>query len=539
MGAVFACIPLCFSGVTAIYSVWYMFIIGVTHQAKKSAKINLTFEPRTLNGEPSTNMGVNELEILSVGVDVGSSTSHLVFSKLFLKRDERSETRRFNIENRRIVHEGRIIYTPLLDDRTIDIARLSDFLMEEYQAASIDPADIQTGAVIITGESARKENAQQIVRALSDDAGRFVAATAGPNFESMLAALGSGAAARSKECSGTILSCDIGGGTSNIAVSRNGEILSTSCISVGGRLLGVDFENKLWRIDPPAAEVIDHLGMSYNIGDTIIPGDIEIIAATFADVLYEALTGPVKSQLARKLMLTDDLEFPNQIDEFTFSGGVAELIYGGLNNFNDIGQILAEKIKFFSYRLPAPVIELPNKIRATVIGAGAYSLSISGCSGFMDHQISFPLRNIPVVRVDVDQSKLSIEHVVSQINSSYRRFDTTEGEEVVALYFTDPVRVSYPQLELFARSIESALKNTIRRKLPVVLVFETDVACSVGNVIRRETGLKTNLLSLDELKLKEGDWIDIGEPLVDGQVFPVTVKSLAFHQDGGICLVDE
>jgi ethanolamine utilization protein EutA len=179
--------------------------------------------------------------------------------------------------------------------------------------------------------------------------------------------------------------------------------------------------------------------------------------------------------------------------------------------------------------LSAPVIELPNKIRATVIGAGAYSLSISGSSGFSDDKISFPIKNVPVIRVDVDQFQLSTEHVIAQLNAAFHRFDLDEGNEIIALYFKDPVRVSYPQLELFAKSIERALANTIKNKLPVILIFETDIASSVGNVIRRETQLKTNLLSLDELMLKEGDWIDIGEPLVDGQVFPVTVKSLVFH----------
>jgi ethanolamine utilization protein EutA len=228
-------------------------------------------------------------------------------------------------------------------------------------------------------------------------------------------------------------------------------------------------------------------------------------------------------------MLTADLEFPSRIDEYSFSGGVAELMYGGLNNYDDIGHILADKVKLLAPQLSSPVVELTNKIRATVIGAGAYSLSISGCSGFRDDKVSFPLRNIPVIRVDVDQSKLSIEHVVSQIKASFQRFDQDEGEEILALYFKDPVRVSYPQLELFAQSIEAALANTIENNLPVILIFETDIACSVGNVIRRETDLKTNLLALDELKLKEGDWIDIGEPLVGDQVFPVTVKSLVFH----------
>jgi ethanolamine utilization protein EutA len=474
-------------------------------------------------------MEINEIKILSVGVDVGSSTSHLAFSNLLLKKDERSATRRFKIEERNIVYEGRIIHTPFLDDNTIDINSLTKFFKVEYKRAGIDPADIQTGAVIVTGESARKQNAKQIVEALSNDAGKFVAATAGPNFESVIAAMGSGAAARSKEYNKTILSCDIGGGTSNFAISKNGETLSTSCISVGGRVLGVSSKGKIWRLDEPAGKVMQHLGLNYKIGDQISREDIERIVKKFAEILFEVITGPANSALARQLMLTDDLDFPSRIDEYSFSGGVAELMYGGLDNYDDIGQILADHINSLIPKLNSAVVEPPNKIRATVIGAGAYSLSISGSSGFMDDSIEFPIRNVPVIRVDADPSKLSVDHVTSQIKISFKRFDIEEGEEIIALYFKDPVMANYPQLELFAKSIEAALANTIKRKMPIILIFETDIACSVGNVIRRETDLKTNLLSLDELNLKEGDWIDIGEPLVAGQVFPVTVKSLVFH----------
>ena len=474
-------------------------------------------------------MEIKELDILSVGIDVGSSTSHLVFSKLFLKKDERSETRRFKIQERNIVYEGRIIDTPLLDDRTLDIDRLTEFFKEEYKRAGIEPDDIQTGAVIVTGESARKQNAKQIAEALSNDTGKFVAATAGPNFESLIAAMGSGAVARSKKYNKTILSCDIGGGTSNIAVSQSGEILSTSCISVGGRLLGVSHEGKIWRIDEPAKKVMQHLGLNYKKGDLIPQKDIEKTAKKFVEILFEVITGPAKSPLAQQLMLTGDLHFPSRIDEYSFSGGIAELMYGGLNHYEDIGQILANQINRLTPALTAAVVEPVNKIRATVIGAGAYSLSISGSSCFMDDQIAFPIRNVPVIRVDVDRSKLSFEHIVAQINISFQRFDLQEGEDIVALYFKDPVRASYPQLELFARSIEAALANSISNKIPIILIFENDIACGVGNVIRRETGLKTNLLTLDELNLKEGDWVDIGEPLVAGQVFPITVKSLVFH----------
>ena len=476
-------------------------------------------------------MEINEIEILSVGVDVGSATSHLVFSNILLKRDELSDSRRFQIQERNVIYEGRIITTPLLDNDRIDIDKLTDFLKEEYKRAGIDPADIQTGAVVVTGETAKKDNARQIAEALSKDAGKFVAATAGPNFESLISAMGSGSTARSKNYNKTILSCDIGGGTSNIAISKNGEIISTSCISVGAILLGVNAEGKVWRIDKPARKVMDHIGLNYGIGDQIPKGDIEKIATRFAEALIEVITGPASSSLAKQLMVTNDLDFPDRIDEYSFSGGVAELIYGRNGNYDDIGQILADKIKSLTFKLASPVVEPVNKIRATVIGAGAYSLSISGSSGFMDDKLTFPIKNVPVIRVDVERSKLSVEHVVSQINIAFQRFDLNEGEEIAALYFKDPVRASYPKLELFAKAIEAAFTNSIKSNMPIILIFEKDIACGVGNVIRRETGLKTNLLSLDELLLEEGDWIDIGEPLVAGQVFPVTVKSLVFNRN--------
>ncbi len=476
-------------------------------------------------------MEIDKIELLSIGVDVGTSTSHLAFSNLVLKRDEQSVSRPFRICERNILYEGKIINTPLLDDNTIDISKLTDFFKEEYKRAGIDPETIQTGAVIVTGETARKQNAKKIVEVLSNDAGKFVAATAGANFESLLTAMGSGATARSKDCNKTILSCDIGGGTSNIAISKNGEVLSTSCIYVGGRLLAFDSEGRIQRIDEPAKKVMAHIGLSYGIGDQIPEEDIGKIADKFAEVLLEVITGPANSLLAKALMVTDDLNFPDNIDEYSFSGGVAELIYGNNGDYRDMGPALAKKLNSLTPKLPSPVVEPKNKIRATVIGAGAYSLSISGSSGFMDKKISFPIRNVPVIRVDVDASRLSVEHVISQINVSFKRFDLKEGEEITALYFKDPVRAYYPELELFARSIEAALPNSIDNNIPIILVFEKDIACSVGNVIRRETGLKTNLLSLDELTLKEGDWIDIGEPLVAGQVFPVTVKSLVFNRN--------
>ncbi len=475
-------------------------------------------------------MDINEIELLSVGVDVGSSTSHLAFSNLLLKRDETSPTRRFHVVDRKVVYEGEIIDTPLKDHHTIDVEQLTRFFKDEYSRAGIQQNDVKSGAVIITGETAKKQNADEIAAALSNDAGKFVAATAGPNFESLIAAMGSGAADRSKQTSQTILSCDIGGGTSNMAISCNGEIVSTSSISVGGRLLAVDSQRTILRTSDAAKKVMTHLGVHYGLGDVIPEKWLEKITSVLAQTLVEVMNGPAASDLAKDLMVTDDLDFSRKIDEYTFSGGVSELLYG-CNGYqhNDIGAYLAAEIKTRLPELSGPVIEPENKIRATVIGAGAHTLSISGSSGFMDDQLEFPMWNIPVLRVDVEQDKLSLAHITSEIEKSFKRFDLSEGIETVALYFKGLTHNSYSKLVLFGNAIELALANSIGKNIPIILIFQADIACGVGNVIRRESGLKKNLLTLDELDLKDGDWIDIGEPLVENQVFPVTVKSLIFH----------
>ncbi len=475
-------------------------------------------------------VNVDELKLKSVGIDVGSSTSHLVMSELTLRKDENSPSRRFIVENREVLYESPVIDTPLIDKNNINIPELIEFFQSEYVNAGVKPTDIDTGAVIVTGETAKKQNANEIIEILSEDAGKFVAATAGPNFESMLAALGSGVTNQSKVKQNTILSIDIGGGTSNMAISKNGEIVSTSCVNIGGRLLGIE-KNIIWRIDKPAEKIMNELNLNYKIGEEILYDDLNLISAKFEEILREVINGPAKTKIAKELMMTDDLDFSYEIDEIAFCGGVGELIYGQDNDFRDIGNLLAVKINENRHKYIAHFIEPENKIRATVIGAGAYSLTISGSTSFSDENINFPIKNIPVLKVNIEREKLSIDHVKKEIQLAYTKFDLIEGKEIVALYFIDPVRAAYKKLKLFAQAIELSLPETIKNKHPIILIFERDIGNSIGNVIRRETSIKENLMAIDELSLNDGDWIDLGAPLVSGQVFPVTVKSLVFNSD--------
>jgi len=474
------------------------------------------------------------LNLLSVGIDIGSSTSHLVFSRLTLRRERSfsNPSNRFILVERKIVYEGNIIFTPLLNLHTIDVEAIVEFCNDEYRNAGITPDMVDTGAVLVTGETAKKHNAAEIVKRISSESGKFVSAAAGPNLESMLSAMGSGVVDLSAKKQNTIMSIDIGGGTSNLAISSKGNVTSTSCINVGGRLLGIDPEFKIWRIDDPTKFLMNELGMKYQIGDSIPEKEARRIAREYAKALVEVMTGKATSRIAKELMMTDDLNFSIPIHEYSFSGGVAELFYGSDSTYDDIGKFLAEEIKILVDELDLLVVEPENKIRATVIGAGAFSLSVSGSTCYFDKSIEFPINNIPIIPVNITKENYSPENVVTEINQAFARYDTHEGEDLVGLYFKDPLYRSYSWLQEFVKSIENALPNSVASQKMVVLLFESDIGKMVGLMVRRETSIQHNLICLDELFLEAGDWIDIGAPLqVGGQAFPVTVKSLVFNKE--------
>lgn len=474
---------------------------------------------------------VEQMTVLSVGVDIGSSTSHLIFSRLTLQRETGflNMSNRFNVIEREILYEGEIINTPLKDPFTIDIEAVVAYCKREYKKAGFDQGMVDTGAVIVTGETAKKQNAAEIVARLSEESGKFVSATAGPNFESLLAAMGSGAVAQSREKNNTILSVDIGGGTSNLAISSNGQVLSTSCINVGGMLLGIDDNLKIWRMNDSTLVVMHELNMEYKIGDIIQEKDLRSICKVYADALIEVMKGPATSPVAKALMMTDDLDFGVPIDEIMFCGGVAEFIYGDSSDYNDIGRYIAAEL--ISHDFGISTIEPKYKIRATVIGAGSYSLSVSGSTCFVDKSIEFPIENIPVLMVNARKDEFSREHIKREITLAFKKFGMKEGEDMVALYFKDSIYHSDRLLPSFVKAIEQALPNSVVDKKMIILLFAGDLGSMVGITIRKETAIQSNLICLDELVLEEGDWVDIGAPLYSREVFPVNVKSLTFNQN--------
>ncbi|MEA2070647.1 MAG: ethanolamine ammonia-lyase reactivating factor EutA [Asgard group archaeon] len=477
-------------------------------------------------------MTAQELFINSIGIDVGTSTSHMVFSKLHLVKQLSRVSKKFEIVDREILYRGNIYLTPLIDRETINFQALSQIFQKEFENAGIKKTDIDTGAVIVTGETAKKKNAEKIVEILAAEAGKFVAATAGPNFESVIAAMGSGAVTRAKEEQKTIMNIDIGGGTSNIAViNSDGQIIDTACINVGGRLIISNGDHEIIKFEPAAKKVADDLGINLSLNTTLSENDKQKIVEKLVSSLFEViLKKETISEVALQLMMTPLLTFDGEIENITFSGGVAEYIYGKTEEeFNDIGQAVAMEIQKKLANTSLRVLEPLELIRATVIGAGQYSLQVSGATTLVTDDNSFPIRNIPVIVPYLPQTNPTSEEVTEAIRNAFKRIDAKEGEDHVALAFHKTIGLSYQRLKTFAQGIVDAIPSIVENVMPLILVFKDDIGNSVGNVMRRETSLTKNIISIDELALREGDYIDIGEPMADKQVVPVVVKTLIFN----------
>ena len=474
----------------------------------------------------------NRKELTSVGVDIGSSTSHVVFSQIVLEKNEKSRTEKFEIKERKILHSGPIHLTPFKDPRNIDFEHLRDLLLSDYRSAGIAVSEIDTGAVIITGETAKKENAEWIVSALAGEAGKFVAATAGPNFESVLAAYGSGAVTRSADTDETIMNVDIGGGSSNVAVCKEGRVVATSAINVGGRLIAVDENHTIIRLEDTGKKLAEAVGLSLELGQVLSDSDRKLLADALVDALLECILQKPYSEITSMLMMAPPLKFEDQIDRITFSGGVAEYIYDSEEmEFNDLGVFLARAIKMRIEELGLPVGRPEHKIRATVIGAGNFSLQVSGSTTFLSSGLKYPLRNLPVIEPHIGTRKPSSVDVKEAIENALSRFDLIEGVDPLIMAFNNSVRPSYENLKEFAMGVVSALPNSVKTQSPIFMCFDADIGNSVGNVMKRETGIKNELLSIDEIRLKEGDFVDIGEPIIEDVVVPVVIKTLVFDSE--------
>ena len=465
----------------------------------------------------------------SVGIDIGSTTTQLVFSRLALGFVE--EKHKYDIVEREITHLSEISFTPFDDAYDIDIEGLSKILSTAYEDAGYSPDDIDTGAIIITGVAALRHNAERILNLFADQMGRFVCATAGPNYEAVLAAHGSGAVELSDRGLKTVMNVDVGGGTTKIAVARKGEIVDTAALYVGARHIVLDGDGRALRVERPAEIVAEADGFKLAPGQVVTEKRQRALASTLADCLFQVISNGDLSPLTERLMQTPPLRFNGKPDLVVFSGGVSEYIYGyETRSFGDIGIVLGEEIRKRMREMDTLVVEPAERIRATVIGESQYTLQVSGTTNLISSPDLLPMRNLPVVAPLFASSVLTQEEIVDEIRKAIEMHDLDVTIDPFAIAFRRSVinQPSYKLMKKLSEAVITALRGKEKIGGTVVLVFEADIGMGIGRVIQEEVAPGLNLISIDEIKLGDFNYVDIGEPTGDRGFIPVIIKSLVF-----------
>lgn len=475
----------------------------------------------------------------SVGIDIGSSGTQVVFSRIHMRRHGEDLSSRFVVVARETLFESPVRLTPYSSESRIDDRLLGEIIDEAYHLAGISPDDVDTGSVILTGEALRRENAGGIAAILSQRGGDFVCATAGNHMESMLAAYGSGAVKVSSDEKSRILNIDIGGGTTKLAVIENGRIVSTAAIHIGGRLQVVDENNRITRLDPAGAYHARVAGFEWSVGDTVDSDALDQVAASMADALVASLTSSSLSDDVARLFLTDPVEIPGNIDGVMFSGGVGEYVYEReTRDFGDLGKRLGGEIRrcITGNDLPWKLLPGHECIRATALGASEYSVQLSGNTCYISNRGKLlPRRNLQVIKVDVGfEEAVSAQVVEDAIREHMTAFDLDGSDVEFACAFEWTGDPEYSRIRAFAEGIRSALHRRTERGLSMYVMLDGDIASTLGRILKEELGVQSEILVIDGVVLRDFDYIDLGKVRLPSFTVPVTIKSLVFSEQPGV-----
>jgi ethanolamine utilization protein EutA len=478
----------------------------------------------------------DHVSLTSVGIDIGSSGTQLIFSRIHLRRLGEDLSSRYCVVSRETLHQSPVALTPYKDEALIDEEKLAGIIDEAYAKSGLHPDAIDSGVVILTGEALRRQNAEAISQLLAENGGEFVCAAAGHHLEAMLAAYGSGAARVSHAEGKRILNVDIGGGTTKLAVVEGGRVTAMAAVHVGGRLQVVDADGHIVRLDPAGRHLAAEAGYQWKVGDRAARSDMQHVAGWMADALVAAIVKRPLPHAVGHLYLTDPIPDLGRIDGVMFSGGVGEYVYGREDrDFGDMGKLLgaalADRLK--AGALPWPLLPAGECIRATAVGASEYSVQLSGNTIYISSPGDLlPRKNLPVLQPPYEcREEIVAADLARAILGHFTAFDLAEGETEVALAFRWKGVPSYQRIAAFAKGIVEGLPKTIAAGKPLYLVLDGDIAQTLGAILREELEVESEILVIDGVTLWDLDYIDLGRIRLPSHTVPVTIKSLVFSED--------
>lgn len=476
----------------------------------------------------------------SVGIDIGSAGTQVLFSRMHLRRQAVDLSSRYLVVKRETLFESPVALTPYESETRIDARALGEIVDQAYFEANLHPDNIDTGVVILTGEALRRENSARIANILSEKCGDLVCATAGHHMEATLAAHGSGAVQASFERDERLLNIDIGGGTTKLSVIEKGRICSTAAIHIGGRLLATSDKGKIERLDPAGKTHAARAGFAWNVGHVASEEQLQAVADSMASDLAAALTRRPLPEDVANLYLTDPVSGLDNIDAVVFSGGVAEFVYQREDrDFCDLGQRLGKAIRrcIDSGALPWKVLPDSQGIRSTALGCSEFTAQLSGNTGYISNPAALlPRRNVKVIRPEFNSGgHLSADNIADAIKHHMVLFEVAEADDNLVLAFHWEGLPTFRRLKTMAEGIAAGLAHRIARNLPVYVVLDADIALNLGAVLQKEIGSNHDVMVIDGISLWDFDSIDLGRLRTPSNTVPVTIKSLIFSDvTGGV-----
>jgi ethanolamine utilization protein EutA len=488
----------------------------------------------------------DDVVLMSIGIDVGSSGTQVAFARLMLERTlpapqsldaNGQDITQLTTRRRETIYQSPIYLTPFADENRVDADALGRLLDQAFEGAGLDPDAIDCGVVILTGAARERHNAQIIARRLAETCGDIVSASAGHHLEARLAAHGSGAVARSAEFAQRYLNIDIGGGTTKLAICDAGRIVETAAIAIGGRLVATDTTDRIVRLEPWGARHAADAGIVWQPAGTAPWPERQHVAREMAAKLVAALTGRLDATTHAALHLTAPLSSLDGIDGVIVSGGVGEYVYGReRRSFGDLGLPLGRGLASLidAGALPWPLMPAAECIRATVLGASSYSVQLSGRTGCITNPATLlPRRNLPVVQPHLDLSgKINPDagaRTIADLLAAHDFADAAATTPILALRWQG--EPDHTRLAALADGVKRGFIDHLPPATPLYIVVDGDIAASLGTLLRDEFGVASDLLVLDGIALDDLDYVDLGRIRLPSGTVPVTIKTLVFRDE--------
>ncbi|HVI51476.1 MAG TPA: ethanolamine ammonia-lyase reactivating factor EutA [Candidatus Sulfotelmatobacter sp.] len=464
---------------------------------------------------------------LLAGFDFGSTTSSFLLAEAALERNCVTGRRQFGTP--RTLCRPAPVFTPF-HGNDIDLDAVENLLQSWLAAAPPATGKIVAGGAIVTGLAARRNNADALRDMIRRSIGEAMVATADdPCLESWLAFMGGCGTLSRYHADKAIINLDIGGGTTNPALGRDGVVLATGCVFIGARhFTFAPGTYRLTGLSDMGSALAAELQIPHGIGDVLPPPCVDALVGWYVAGLealcrgdnshFDSPVGGLHRQVAFCPLDVADADI-------TFSGGVGELVYRlaagqdvpGTTAFGDLGIDLARAI-VASSRLSKSLERLipEHRGRATVTGMTLHGTEISGSSLYLPDDSPLPLTDLPVL------AALSPESPDDELERSVALIARSNRGGCLQIIGCPPTAASVKNLAIrLGKAIDVVGLPPGR---PLAVLLEGNLGKTLGSYVGDWGRRDISLVVIDEIPIRRAQFVNLGH-LHEGMA-PVTYYGL-------------